>query len=101
MLSSGWQIWHSGYQSNLLLPITLGCVLNELAPGRTGRVNSGFLGALRQRTPFGDQLIGVILDGGGHPLAAGLKSLTSVGKHSVAALQPKKDAPITLILKFI
>jgi hypothetical protein len=36
----------------------------------TGRVNSGSAGASRQWSPYGD------LDGGGRPLAAGLKRPT-------------------------
>ncbi len=110
-----------------------GCVLNELAlAGRTGRVNSGVSGAgphllflprsetgwggtegrlirLRQWSPFGDQFIGVVLDGVGRhhipfqcspPLAGEMKrgptvrlKHPEVGEDSVATLQPKKDAP--------
>ena len=54
-----------------------GRVLNELAlAGRTGRVNSGFLGASRQWSTFVDLLHTVKMDGGGRPLAAGLKRPT-------------------------
>ncbi len=42
----------------------------------TGRVNSGFLGASRQWSTFVDLLHTVKMDGGGRPLAAGLKRPT-------------------------